>query len=139
MSRQVGMACAGVLMLVAAGCSLDSFKLLATDPPPQQQVVAGSVPVVSLRLQDAMVDAGIVALERRQGQGATLFGTTNSRKVFTLLLTPQPTRKGKKTLVTVKWDKERDADFWRTIVLPLASVTSTEESDDEDAQLPPVK
>jgi hypothetical protein len=114
------MVCFGVL-LVAAGCSPDSFLVPFAGTGGQQVMVEGSVDLVEARLQDALSDAGATALPKRKGQDLCLIGMTRSRKVFTLVLSREKAEGSDKTRVRVQWDREADEEFWRKVVQPLAA------------------
>jgi len=124
MSRQVVrvVVCAAVLLLTAAGCSLDAFRLSSPSPAGEQLVVAGTRSQVSSRIQEALADAGIPVLEKRQGSDVTFTGLTRARKVFTLILRHEKLEEGEKhekTRILVKWDREADEEFWSLVVQAL--------------------
>src|SRR6185437_2741544 len=74
MCRCLGKACAGVLILAVAGCTLDSFLLPGSVVYGPKLIVAGTVGEVSARLQDGLSDAGIMVVSKRVGDDFRIGG-----------------------------------------------------------------
>jgi hypothetical protein len=129
MSRRVGVVCAGVLILAAAGCLPDAFLATVGGPDPQQVVVAGTVPIVSVRVQEAVADAGLSVLSKLVGDDLRLAGMTKGGKVYCLHLRPIKVDGKDMTRIRIKWDKETDEEFWRTVVLPVAGQAESDAAD----------
>ena len=129
MSRYVGVVCAGFMLLGLVGCTADSFLFPFHGPPPQGVIVDGMVPVVSVKVQEALADAGVSVLTKQVGDDLRLAGMTKAGRVFCLHLKPLKVEDKEKTRISIKWDKETDETFWRTVVQPLAAP--------EEGELPP--
>jgi hypothetical protein len=121
MSRQVGMVCAGALLIATAGCSLDSFLVSFTGRDGKQHVVAGSADQVALNLQAALGKAGVAVTATRDGEDIRLAGTTRSGSKFYLRLKRQKTYAGENTAVAIEWEREADDSFWLTVVQILTA------------------
>jgi hypothetical protein len=130
MSRSLGLAGAGVLLLAVAGCSLDSFVAPFPGAPNRQQVVADKLERVSARLEEGLSDAGVSVLTKRVGPEMRLAGMTKSGKVFCLHLYAEKAGGADRTLVRVKWDREADEAFWQLVLslvaTPLGDATGGE-------------
>jgi hypothetical protein len=118
MSHGTGFWCVGALV-VASGCTPGSFLGSGGGPGGPRCVVVAPVSVVSAGLQEVLCDLGVVVLEKREDDAVILVGATQSRKLFTLRLRPETAESGVQTVVTIKWDREADEPFWRTVVQRL--------------------
>jgi hypothetical protein len=123
MSRSLGAATAGVLLLIVAGCSLDSFLSPFPGPPDPRQVVAAPLQQVAARLVEGLSEAGVPVLTKPVGREVRLAGMTKSKKIFCLHLYAEKVAGADRTLVRVKWDREADEPFWQ-LVLELASTAA---------------
>jgi hypothetical protein len=133
MSRFLGVAGAGVLLLAVAGCSLDSFLAPFPGVTNRQQLVAGKLEQVSARLQAGLGDAGVPVLTKRVGNEMRLAGMTKSGKVFCLHLYAEKAGGEDRTLVRVKWDRQADGPFWELVCMLAATpaADAAGETDDE--------
>src|SRR3954454_24286599 len=111
MSRCVGLAGAGVLLLAGVGCSPGSFLTPFPGTSNRQQVVTDKLERVSARLEEGLSDAGVSVLTKRVGPEMRLAGMTKSGKVFCLHLYAEKEGSADRTLVRVKWDREADEAF----------------------------
>ncbi len=126
MSRYLGMAGAGALLVAVAGCTLDSFLTPSSGLAGSRQVVAGSVDQVAEQIQQGLSDAGISVLSKRVGSDLRLAGMTKSQKVFCLHLYGQTVRGEEKTLVRLQWDRGADETFWPMVLQLLAAPDSND-------------
>ena len=132
MSRSLGLAGAGVLLLAAAGCSFDSFLTPGLSLR-QQQVVSAPLVRVSAQLQEGLSEAGIHVLSKPVGQEMRLAGMTKSKKVFCLHLYAEKEGKAERTLVRIKWDREADEAFWQTVVQIVTETAADPEEPEPNA------
>lgn len=116
MFRWLAMGCAGVLLSAVAGCSLGSFTVALAPPSGPKQVVPGTVPEISARLQAGLSEAGVAVIAKRQDQEVRLVCCAKQGRMHCLVLKPDKAKGGDKTVVTVKWDREADEPFWQMIV-----------------------
>jgi hypothetical protein len=121
MTRSLGLACAGVLLLAAAGCGPGAFLAPFPFTSNRQQVVDDKMEQVSARLQAGLSDAGVAVLTKRVGPEMRLAGQTKSGKVFCLHLYAQKVDGADRTLVRVKWDREPDEAFWEQVLSLVAA------------------
>jgi hypothetical protein len=115
MARCVGLAAAGVLLLAAAGCSLDSFLSPYSGGAGRQQVVDDKLEQVAARLEDGLRDAGVSVLTKRVGQELRLAGQTQEGKVYCLRLWAEKAGGADRTRVCLKWN-EAGSPFWQLVV-----------------------
>jgi hypothetical protein len=128
MSRHIGIVYVGALLIVAAGCSLDSFSLWPISPRDHKQIVAGSVDQVSAKLQEGLSEAGIVVLVKHKNEERRLFCQTKSGTRYCLMLNEEKTKGSDSTIVTM-WDKAVDEPSWRLVVKILtAPVPASDDS-----------
>ncbi|HZY85250.1 MAG TPA: hypothetical protein VFE78_10500 [Gemmataceae bacterium] len=125
MSRCLGAATAGVLLLAVAGCSLDSFLTPFPGTPDPRQVVAAPLAQVAARLEEGLSEAGVPVLTKPVGREMRLAGMTKSGKVFCLHLYAEKVAGADRTLVRVKWDRGADDPFWQ-MVLELAATAASD-------------
>ncbi len=135
MCRCLGRVCAGVLILAAAGCTLDSFLspqfcVFCVYGP--KQTVSGTAGEVSAMLQAGLSDAGVLPRVKRVGSDYMIAGVWKNYLAFCLHLSQKKEPDGIKTLVRMQWDRGGDEELWQLIVKILAT------SDDaDDASAPP--
>lgn len=115
MSRFVGLACAGVFLLAAAGCEPGAFLAPFPFTSNRQQMVDDKLEQVSARLKEGLSDAGVSVLSKRVGAEMRLAGQTKTGKVFCLHLYAKNVDGANRTLVRVKWDREADEAFWELV------------------------
>jgi hypothetical protein len=113
--------------LCVLGCSHDQLLVSPAVQEYSGVVVPRSVGYVSATLQDALFDAGIPVVAKRDGYNQRLVGMTKSGKVFCLHLRPLPEARNQSTVVSVEWGRDADEQFWNTIndllrALPPANV-----------------
>jgi hypothetical protein len=123
MSRLLRRESAGVLVLVVAGCTFDSFLTPLTGSLIQKQAVSCSLAQVSAKLEEGLSEAGIAVLAKQLGSEIRLAGRTKSGKVFCLYLYGQKVAGADKTLVHIKWGQEADEPFWQMVLGLLATLT----------------
>src|SRR5579872_5214381 len=116
MSRSLGAATAGVLLLVVGGCSLDSFMTPFAGAPDPRQVVAAPLEQVAARLEEGLSEAGVPVVKKPAGREVRLAGITKSRKVFCLHLYAEKAGDADQTLVRVKWGSGADEPFWQLVL-----------------------
>ena len=116
MSRSLGLACAGVFLLAAAGCGPGAFLAPFPFTSNRQQMVDDKLEQVSARLKEGLSDAGVSVLTKRVGTEMRLAGQTKTGKVFCLHLYAKNVDGADRTLVRVKWDREADEEFWQMVV-----------------------
>lgn len=124
MIRCLSGACAGVLMLSAAGC-LDSFlgrQVVVAGP---KITVTGSVDEVFAKLRDGLNDAEYLQY-KREGAGYRIVSRWKSGTVYCLHLTPAKASGGGKTLVRMQWDRGGNDELWKHICKVLASAGEAE-------------
>lgn len=136
MSRCLGITSAGVLLLAAIGCSLDSFLASSAGSSGPKQIAAGSVTEVSAKLQEGFSEAGISVLAKQVGTEMRLAGRTTSGNIFCLHLYGEKVAGKDKTLVHVKWDREADEAFWRMVLELLATPASDSSDSSEPSDAP---
>jgi hypothetical protein len=130
MCRCLGRACAGVLLLAVAGCTLDSFVAPQSVVYGPKQVVPGTVAAVSAKLQDGLSEAGIMLAINRVGADLRIGGVSKTRTAFCLHLREKKVDGAIKTLVRMQWDRGGDADLWQLVLKILST------SDDAGAAKP---
>src|SRR5207248_2310820 len=121
MSRSLGLAGAGVLLLAVLGCSPGAFLAPFPGTSNRQQVVADKLERVSARLEEGLSDAGVSVLTKPVGTEMRLAGTTKSGKIFCLHLYAEKEGGADRTRVRVKWDREADEAFWELVVSLVAT------------------
>jgi hypothetical protein len=112
MAGRIGLACAGALLLTVAGC-MSSFLGL-TAAPRQQYAVAAPQSVVIGMLETGLGEAGVNVLTKRVDGVMRMAGQTKSGKVFCLYV--KPGEQGEQTVVVVRWDRDADEAFWKSVV-----------------------
>jgi hypothetical protein len=123
MSRCLGMAVAGALLLAVCGCSLDAFLAPSAVPYGPKTVAAGSLSRVCAKLQDGLSDSGIMVQMNRVGSDLRLAGISKTQTVFCLHMSGQKDATGNKTLIRMQWDRGGDDELWQLILKILASPT----------------
>jgi hypothetical protein len=121
MSRCLGGVGIAALLLAVAGCTLDAFLVPTAGVSGPQQVVSGSVAVVSAQLEAGLADEGVAVLTKRVGTEQRLAGITPSGKAFCLHLYEKNGAGGEKTLVRIRWGtRDSDEAFWRSVLAMLS-------------------
>lgn len=116
MRRCLGIGCAGVLLLAAAGCTMDKFLVWQVMSYGPKTVVPGTVAEVAAKLQDGLSDAGLLLQPKRMESEYRIASRWKSDMVFCLYLTPKKDAGGKKTQVRIKWDSGGDEELWHLIL-----------------------
>jgi hypothetical protein len=125
MRRCLGKACAGVLMLAAAGC-FDTFLSQQVVVYGPKVIVPGTVGEVAAKLQDGLSDAGVLKT-KRMGNDFRICSMWKKRTVFCLHLTQKKDAGGNKTLVRMQWDRGGDEELWQYV---LKILNAPAENDD---------
>jgi hypothetical protein len=134
MSRCFGVVGAGALLLTVAGCALDAFLVPTAGVAGPQQVVAGSVAVVSAQLEEGLASAGVSVVTKRVATERRLAGITPSGKAFCLHLYEKNGAGGEKTLVRIRWGtRDTDEAFWRSVQAMLTTAPDGIRIDDASA------
>lgn len=134
MSRCLGVVGAGALLLAVSGCALDAFLVPTAGVAGPQQIVAGSVAVVSAQLEEGLANAGVSVMTKRVGTERRLAGITPSGKAFCLHLYEKNGAGGEKTLVRIRWGtRDTDAAFWRSVQAMLTTAPDGIRIDDAPA------
>lgn len=115
MCRCLGRTCAVVLMLAAAGCTLDSFLMPQVVYGPKA-TVADTAAEVSAKLQDGLSEAGIMWVVKRVGDDLRIAGVApKSRTAFCVHLKEKRIDGRVQTLVRMQWDRGGDEELWQQI------------------------
>jgi hypothetical protein len=115
MCHSLGKACAGVLILAAAGC-LDSFLSRQIVVPGPKVVVRGTVDEVAAKLKDGLGETDMMLHPKRVGNTYRISSVWKSHFVFCLHLSPKRGAAGDSTLVRMQWDRGGDAELWQLIL-----------------------
>jgi hypothetical protein len=126
MSRCLSGACVGVLVLAAAGCTLDAFLSPQFVDWGPSITVSGSVDEVAAKLRDGLSEGGFLNC-KRIGSDYRISSTWTSGRVYCLHLRPAKTG-GSKTLVRIQWDRGGDDELWQHILKILATADSTDDA-----------
>jgi hypothetical protein len=129
MCRCLGGACAGVLLLAAAGCTLDSFLMPQMCVWGPTRVVPGSVGAISDKLQTGLSTAGLMLTCKRVGSDFRIGSIYQKRTVFCLHLREKMVNGRINTEVRMQWDRGGNEELWQLILRILSSP-----SDDESAR-----
>jgi hypothetical protein len=127
MSRCLGIATVGGLVLALTGCTLDSF--LVPNPPlhPYRQVVPGKVDEVADRIQEGLIPHGVSLMTKKEGNERRLAGRTKSGEIFCLHLYGQQAGGVNNTLISCQWNRSPDEAFWK-VVVQIASAADADDS-----------
>lgn len=139
MGRCLGRACAGVLILAAAGCTLDSFlspRMVGFCVYGPKQIVPGTVSEVSAKLLDGLNAAAVILPPKRVGSEYRIAGVWKKYLAFCLHLSQQSEPGGIKTLVRMKWDRGGDEELWQLILQILNAPDSEDEDDSKPSGQP---
>ena len=115
MCRCLAGLCAGVLLLAACGCTLDSFLLPQSVVYGPKQVVPGSVAEVLAKLQDGL-SADMMLGVRRVGSGYRIASVWKSHLSFCLHLSEKRVDGRAQTLVRMQWDRGGDEELWQLVL-----------------------
>jgi|GEM_PF-6314996 hypothetical protein len=116
MRHSLGKVCAGVLLLAAAGCTLDSFlnrQVVVWGP---KVVVPGTVDEVSAKLRDGLSEAVWPLRTNRKGPDYRIAGIWKSSTAFCLHLKQMNDTDGVKTRVRIHWDRGGNQELWQLIL-----------------------
>ncbi len=127
MRRCLGKACAGVLLLAVAGCTLDSFlnpQIVVWGP---KVTVSGAVTEVAMKLRNGLSEEGLLLRTNRMGSDYRISSQWKSGTVFCLHLQQVSEEDGVKTRVRMQWDRGGDKELWQ-LILKILNASSDEES-----------
>jgi hypothetical protein len=111
--RTLWVGAGGLMLLLAVGCSLDSFKMdFFASAPHHEHTLSGKVDVVAGQVQASLQGMGLLVNAKREGETIHLLGTTRAGKPFDLLLKRKTTSYGESTVVELRWQKDADEVFW---------------------------
>lgn len=121
MFRAISLVCAGGLLLVAAGCSLDSFGLVFGGKGKPDLVIQGSPEVVALSFQSVLSNRGLMAIAQKNGDRTVVRASTQQNQQFFLVFDKKKTDKGEATRVQVDWNGQKaDEEFFVALVQEAA-------------------
>lgn len=131
MCRCLERVCIGVLLLAAAGCTVDSFlnsinRQLVVNGP--KVVVPGSVSEVAAKLRDGLGEAKMILNTRYVGASYRISSVTSSGTVFCLHLRPVRETGAIKTIVRIQWDHGGDNELWQ-LILKILNAPAEEGAD----------
>jgi hypothetical protein len=119
------MACvAGLWLALLAGCkALDGTGLFAlqTDASGRDQVVAGSLEVVSHSAQTALSQLGMVAVVNQSGETIRIHSKTPRGAAFTLVLNRDKSNGTEQTRVHVEWESASDDQIGLDLLARIVS------------------
>jgi hypothetical protein len=132
----MGLVLAGVLLGAAAGCLSGSPQTSTSSPAakPKPKVVAGGVRKVAAGIFEALADAGVVVVEKRQDEEVRLVGAAPSGKMFAVVL--RPARAGDGTEIAVAWGGEPDKQVARILRQTLEEMRPRADDGPDDSPPP---
>ena len=120
MRHCVGKACAAMLLVAAAGCTIDSFLHRPTVVWGSKVVVPGSVEEVAAKLRDGLSEAGLLVNAKRTESDYRIASVwKKSGTVFCLHLLQMNDEDGIKTRVRMQWDRGGNEELWQLILKSL--------------------
>lgn len=119
MRRCLERVCIGVLLLAAAGCTVDSFlnqfnRQIVVNGP--KVVVPGSASDVAAKLRDGLGEADLMLNTRRVGTDYRISSQAKSGTVFCLHVRQMKEPGPAKTMVRIQWDHGGDYELWQLIL-----------------------
>lgn len=126
MRRCLGRACAGLLLLAVAGCTVDSFLSRQVVVWGPKVTVPGTVAEVAAKLRDGLGEQGLLLRTNRVGTDYRISSLWKSGTVFCLHLQQMNDEDGSKTRVRMQWDRGGDKELWQ-LVLTLLNAPSEED------------
>src|SRR5262249_17529510 len=113
MVRLLGVVAAGTVLVLTAGCSLDSFTLSARGKG-KETMVQGSPDELRIALGTQLQQMGVaVNVSRPRADTIKMVGKTQRGDKFVLYLKSQSKgEQGDRTQMRVEWDNNADEDFW---------------------------
>ena len=132
MSRP-GMVCAGLVLLAMVGCVNESFLTPFTATTKYRQVADGTPSVVANALEAGFGGVGITMFSKRHGEEVRLAGQTKSGDVFCVYVRPADEAGGKRSVVTVKWDRSPDEPLWASMVQWLTTSAPEENASPKES------
>lgn len=126
MCRCLAGMCAGVLLLAASGCTLDSFLLPQSVVYGPKQIVPASVADVSAKLQNGLSEAGMMLGVKRVDYGYRIVSVWKNHLSFCLHLSEKKVEGRMQTLVRMQWDRGGDEELWQLILKILGPANNTE-------------
>jgi hypothetical protein len=102
-----------VVLLAAAGCTLDAFRLdIFGTAPHHQHVLGGNPDAIALYVQTTLQGMNVLVTSTRDKDVVRLVGTTRSGKPFEMLLKRQTSAGREQTQLQLRWQKDPDPGFW---------------------------
>jgi hypothetical protein len=102
---------AGLVLVLFSGC-IRAFVADWIEAGFWERAVPGEPPAVAAMLQANLGRMGLFASTSREGDTICLQSKTRSGKRFSLLISDSPTARGKVSMVRIRFEDERDQDFW---------------------------
>ena len=132
MSRP-GMVCAGLVLLAMVGCVNESFLTPFTATTKYRQVADGTPSVVANALEAGFGGVGITMFTKRHADEIRLAGQTKAGDVFCVYVRPAEEAGGKRSVVTVKWDRSPDEPLWASMVQWLTTSAPEENASPKES------
>jgi hypothetical protein len=108
--------CAGLVVLAASGCVGEALLAPFSTQTQFTRVADASPGVVSAVLQEGFGGVGLTMFVKRHGEEIRLAGQTKAGDVVCVYVRPGKDAGNKRSLVTVKWDRQPDEQLWKSIV-----------------------
>lgn len=125
MFRSMGMVCAGTVLALVAGCTLNEFTLIFTGVPKgPETVLPGSLDTWAVSAKTTMGQMGLYVTETRLADKIRLASTTQDRQQFVVIL---ERKKGvDQTVVHLEWDKQPDEKLTASLLEGMARMHASQ-------------
>lgn len=131
----LGKVCAGVLLLAAAGCTMDKFLIWQVMNYGPKAVVPGTIEEAAAKLLDGLDEARLPRTKKRMGSDIRIVGQSKSGLVYCLYLKQLNAPGGIKTQVRIKWDGGGDEELWQ-LILKILNAPNDDGSTTQQAESP---